>query len=179
MIWPLTAAPWTPAATFGLRVLAELEDRVGFLPAGNGTPERFSHLEGSERTKYALAASYHTAYVMGMLCALSLRSGSAPPNDIAGPLAPASLVEELLGMIPVADTPWQLTFRKLDAAEQRALAPFLLDVALLARVRSHDLSGAAGLLATAARNGVADTAVCAQTAELLGRAATCVDPSLV
>ena len=178
MIWPLTAAAWTPAATFGLRVLAELEDRVGFLPAGNGTPEKFGRLEGSERTKYALAASYHTAYVMGMLCALSLRPGRAPPSKIVGPLAPATLVEELLGMIPAADTPWQLTFRKLDAGEQRALAPFLLDIALLASVRSHDFSGAAGLLGMAAKHGIADTLVCAQSAELLRRISTCANPSL-
>jgi hypothetical protein len=178
MIWPLTAAPWSPAATFGLRVLAELEDRVGFLPAGNGIPEKFSHLEGRERTKYALAASYHTAYVMGMLCALLLRPGRAPPNEIAGPLAPAELIDELLNMIPVSDTPWQLTFRKLDAVERRAVAPFVLEMALLAKVRSHDLSGAANLLGTAVRHGVANTPVCAQTAELLQRIATCKYPDL-
>ena len=85
MAWPLTCAPWPPAAAFGFRVLAELEDEVGFLPAKHGTPEEYLRLAGDERTKYALAAAYHTVYVMGMLCALALRPGSAPPSEITGP----------------------------------------------------------------------------------------------
>ena len=175
MIWPLVAAPWSPAAAFGLRVLAELEDRFGFLPAGNGVPEKFGQLEGNERTKYAIAASYHTAYVMGMLCALSLRPGNAPPSSIVGELAPAILIEELLSAIRVVDTPWQSTFQKLDLSEQRALAPFLLDIALLETTRNHNVVGAANLLETASRHGIANTLVCAQTAELLRRLSVCSD----
>src|SRR2546423_5945331 len=73
MAWPFTAAPWTPTANFGFRVLTEFEDRLGYLSAANGIPEKFDRLTGSERTKYALATTYHTVYVMGMLCALALR----------------------------------------------------------------------------------------------------------
>ncbi|MGH8215953.1 MAG: DUF6895 family protein [Rhodanobacteraceae bacterium] len=175
MTWPLMCADWTPAATFGFRVLAELEDRVGFLPAGNGVPEKFQLLNGAERTKYALAASYHTAYVMGMLCALAVGPGRAPPTEIIGPLVPATLVETLLSMIPAADTPWQTTFRKLRVEEQRTLAPVLLDIALLTKVRSHDLSCAAGLLDIAVGHDLADTPICAQAAQLIQRVAACTD----
>ena len=101
-----------------------------------------------------------------------------PPNEIVGPLAPTELVDELLDMIPVSDTPWQLTFRSLEMVEQRAVAPFVLEIALLAKIRNHDLSGSAGLLRTAVRHGIADTPVCAQTAQLLQRIATCGDPSV-
>ena len=173
MTWPLMSADWTPAATFGFRVLAELEDRAGYLPAGNGVPEKFHRLSGAERTRYALAAAYHTAYVMGMLCALAVGPGRSPPHAIAGPLAPATLVETLLGVIPVADTPWQITFRKLRLVEQRALAPTLLHFALLAKISRHDLSGTAELLEIAAQHDIADTPVCAQAAQLLQRVATC------
>jgi hypothetical protein len=175
MAWPLTSAPWTPAAIFGFRVLADFEDRVGFLPAGNGVPEKFNRLTGSERTKYALAATYHTAYVMGMLCALALRPGNAPPNEITGPLAPAELIDELLSMVPNADTPWQHTFRQLQPVERRTLGPFLLDMALLTRGRSHDFSGLGRLLGIAVRHGLANTPLCAHTAELLQRIASCAD----
>ena len=173
MTWPLMSADWTPAATFGFRVLAELEDRTGYLPAGNGVPEKFHHLSGAERTRYAVAAAYHTAYVMGMLCALAIGPGRSPPPAIAGPLAPATLIESLLGLLPVTDTPWQITFRKLQLVEQQALAPELLHLALLAKTGSHDLSGTAELLQVAARHGMADTPVCAQAAQLLQRVATC------
>jgi hypothetical protein len=122
MAWPLTSAPWTPAATFGFRVLKDFEDKVGFLPSRNGVPEKFDRLKGSERTKYALAATYHTAYIMGMLCALALRPGNAPPSEIAGPLAPAEVIDELLSIIPDADSPWQQTFRQLRPVEANTRA---------------------------------------------------------
>jgi hypothetical protein len=175
MAWPLTSSSWTPAAAFGFRVLADFEDKVGFLPAGNGIPEKFDRLTGGERTRYTLAATYHTAYVMGMLCALALRPGGAPPNVITGPLALAELIDELSSMIPEADTPWQHTFRQLHAAERQALAPFLLDMALLSRGRSHDFSSLHKLLGIAARHGLANTPLCAQAAELLERIAACAD----
>jgi hypothetical protein len=178
MAWPLTSAPWSPAAIFGFHVLADLEDTVGFLPAGNGTPERFLRLTGSERTKYALASTYHTAFVMGMLCALALRPGKAPPNEITGPLVPAELVDELLSMIPCADTPWLHTFRRLQPVEQRTLGPFLLDMALLTRGRSHDFAALGRLLGLAVRHGLANTPLCAHTAELLQRISACADNRL-
>jgi hypothetical protein len=178
MAWPLTSAPWSPAATFGFHVLAELEDTVGYLPAAHGTPEKFLRLAGGERTKYALAASYHTAYVMGMLCALALRPGNAPPTEITGPRTNAKLVDELLGMIPEVDTPWRHTFRRLQSDEQRTLGPFLLDMALLSRGRSHDFAALGRLLDLAVRHGFADTPLCAQSAELLNRMSVCADSNV-
>ena len=173
MAWPLTAAPWTPAAAFGLRVLADLEDRVGFLPAANGVPEKFDKLTGSERTKYALASAYHTAYVMGVLCALALRERNAPPNQITGPLASAHLIDQLLTAIPDADTPWQRSFRQLRPLEKCALGPFLLDLALLTTCRNRDFSTVGRLLGLAVEHGLANTPLCAQSAELLNRIAAC------
>lgn len=173
MAWPLTSAPWTPAATFGLRVLADFEDRVGFLPAGNGVPEKFDRLSGSERTKYALAATYHTAFVMGMLCALALRSDCVPPYEIAGSLAPMKLIDDLLGIIPDSDTPWRNTFKNLQADEKRSLAPFLMDMAMLSRARDHDFSAVEKLLNLAVRYGLANAPLCAHSAELLSRMDLC------
>ena len=171
LAWPMTAAPWSPTAAFGFRVLAELEDKVGFLPAKNGVPEKFERLTGSERTRYALASSYHTAYIMGMLCALALRSGMAPPSQITGPLVSAELVDQLMLMIPDAETPWRDTFRQLQVDEQRALGPLLLDIAILANGRNHDFVRLGRLLDIALRHGLADAPLCAQIAELLERVA--------
>jgi hypothetical protein len=175
MAWPLTGAPWSPTSTFGFRVLADLEDSIGFLPAKNGTPEKYDQLTGDERTRYALAAAYHTAYVMGMLCALALRPGSGPTSAMAGPLAPPEVVEELLSLIPDVDTPWRQTFRRLRADERQTLAPFLLDLALVGAVRHNDFAAMSTLLALALRHGLANTPLCAQSAELLRRMSICAD----
>jgi hypothetical protein len=171
MAWPQTAAPWTPAAVFGFRVLAELEDDVGFLPAKNGTPEKFYRLTGTERTRYAVAASYHTAYVWAMLCAMSLRPTLAPPAEVPSPSAADGIVSALLGAIPHADTPWRRTFHRLRSEEQSRLSAFLLDMALLVNARDHDYAAVANLLAVAVEQGLADRPLCAQAAELLERVA--------
>ena len=175
MAWPLTGASWTPAAAFGFRTLAELEDTVGFLPAKHGTPEKFLALTGHERTKYALAAAYHTAFVMGMLCALGLRPEHAPPATIDGPSASDVLIDALSDSIEEVETPWRQTFRRLAREERCALAPFLLDLALLDRGRRHDYAAVARLLGLAVQHDLADTPLCAQSAELLGRVAACAE----
>jgi hypothetical protein len=171
MAWPLTSAPWSATAAFGLRVLAELEDEVGFLPAKNGTPEKFHRLTGAERTRYALAASYHTAYVWAMVCAMSLRPGLIPPAEVPGPANDAEQVEELLSASPPVDTPWRRTFDRLPATQQRRLASFLLDMGLLANARKHDYPVVASLLSSAARDGLADGPLWTQAGELLQRVA--------
>jgi hypothetical protein len=166
MAWPLTGAEPSPAAAFGFRVLAELEDAVGILPAKNGTPEKFAQLLGQERTKYALASSYHTVYVMGMLCALALRN----PPPVIEDSAPGA-TDELLALVPDADTPWRRTLDGLTPGGRAAVQPLLLDVALLESARSNDFAAVATLLELAVRNGLADTPLCAQSAELLQRVA--------
>ena len=78
-------------------------------------------------------------------------------------------------MIPDDDTPWRQTFRRLQAAEQRALGPFLLDLALLSRGRTHDFAAVNRLLELAVRHDLANTPLCAQSAELLRRMTVCAD----
>lgn len=173
MAWPMTGESWSPVAAFGFQVLADLEDRVGFLPAGNGIPERFEHLAGPERTRYALAATYHTAYVMGMLCALALRPGRAPPAAIDGPGVSMGLLDRLLATIPVTDTPWQVRFSRLSPTERQALAPLVLDIALLHACRQHDYATVGQLLDSALQQGLANAPCCAQAAELLHRVSVC------
>lgn len=173
MAWPMTGESWSPVAAFGFQVLADLEDRVGFLPAGNGIPERFDHLAGQERTRYALAATYHTAYVMGMLCALALRPGCAPSAAMDGLGVPMTPLDRLLGTIPVIDTPWQVSFNRLPPTARQVLAPLVLDIALLNACRQHDYGLVGQLLELALQQGLANAPCCAQAAELLHRISAC------
>lgn len=176
MAWPLTSSAWSPTAALGFRVIASLEDVVGFLPAGPLAPKRLLELTGDERTKFALASSYHTAFVMGMLCALSLKPTMASPFEIAGPAYPATLIADLHGLIRKTGAHWEQVFQSLDPIEQTALAPFLLDVAMIQSSRTGDFAQMAGLLETAVQNGMADTTLCAQGAELLSRMAAFAGP---
>ncbi|HKR83774.1 MAG TPA: hypothetical protein VJS37_06330, partial [Terriglobales bacterium] len=121
MAWPLTSSAWSPAAAFGFRVLASLEDKVGFLPAGRSASKRSLELAGDDKTKFALASSYHTAFVMGMLCALALRRETASPYEIAGPSSSPALIEDLQASIPKTGAYWEGIFQSLHPDEQAKL----------------------------------------------------------
>jgi hypothetical protein len=172
MAWPLTFSVWSPAAAFGFRVLVSLEDKVGFLPSGPLSSKRRLELAGEEKTRYALASSYHTAYVMGMLCALSLKVGIASPFEIAGPPFSMTLIEGLQSFISKTGAHWEQVFESLYPNEQAALGRFLLDVALIQCSRKGEFAQIVNLLETAIQNGMADTTLCAQSAELLSRLAS-------
>jgi len=172
MAWPLTSFVWSSAAAFGFRVMASLEDKIGFLPAGPLASKRLLELAGDEKTRYALASSYHTAYVMGMLCALSLKPGMASPFRIAGPAFSETLIQRLDACITKTGAHWEQVFQSLTPNEQAALAPLLLDVAIIQSNRKGEFAQMASLLETATHNGMADTTLCAQSAELLSRMAS-------
>ena len=172
MAWPLTSSVWSPAAAFGFRVLTSLEDKVGFLPAGPSASKRLRELAGEEKTRYALASSYHTAYVMGMLCALSLKPGTASPFEIAGPPFPVTRTEGLQAFLSKTGAHWEQVFQSLSPNEQAALGPFLLDVAIIQSNRKGEFTQMVRLLETAVLNGIAYTTLCAQSAELLSRMAS-------
>ena len=172
MAWPLTSSAWSPSAAFGFRVLASLEDKIGFLPAGPKASKRLLELAGEEKTKCALASSYHTAFVMGMLCAVSLKSGTPSPCEIPRPPFSATLIENLQASIPKTGAYWEEVFESLSPNEQAALGRFLLDVAIVRSNQKGEFAQMARLLETAIQNGLADTTLCAQGAELLSRIAS-------
>jgi hypothetical protein len=177
MAWPLTGAHWCASATFGFRVLARVEDQVGLLPTGTTKADRLNKLAGSERTQYALGTAYHTALVMGLICAASLRPQREPFARITGPKIKRSslLVEHLLGLLDQDQGHWQPELSKLTESERTALAPLLLDIAIAQRYRKHDYEAISELLAAASQYGMANSALCGQAARLLERLAACSD----
>jgi hypothetical protein len=173
MAWPLTGAAWSPSAAFGFRVLASVEDQVGVLPCGNIDLSRLTQLEGEERARYALGTAYHTAYVMGFLCAGSLRPGRVPPTKIVGPRFEKSCLSRLLGYVDDDQGHWQSEFSSLSEGEQRVLTPFILDIAIIQRCRKHDYEAVKEILSIACEYRIASSPMCGQAAELLERIANC------
>jgi hypothetical protein len=76
MVWPMLRGPWSSAALFGVTVLCTLEDEVGLLPSLAIDGRSLSAQSGRARNESAMAMSYHTAYVMGLLCTSLLRWGA-------------------------------------------------------------------------------------------------------
>lgn len=169
LAWPLMGAPWGAAAAFGFRVLAGVEDHAGVLPGGTTNIERMNNLSDKARTDYVYGTAYHTAYVMGMICAASLREGRAPPKRIAGSASDARFVQRLLPFIARDQGHWQSELDKLENSERHTLATFVLDIAIAQKCRKHDYEAVRQLLVLAHEHGQARSPLCAQAAQLLGR----------
>ncbi len=173
LAWPLSRARWGATAAFGFRVLARVEDQVGVLPAGTTKADRLNKLEGKERAEYALGTAYHTALVMGLLCAASLRPGRAPPTRITGPEIERSFLDRLLQYLDADQGHWQPELTGLTESERDALVPLLLDIAIAQRCRKHDYGAVSELLRAASQHGMASSPLCGQAAQLLERLAAC------
>lgn len=171
LAWPFLNAAWSPSAAFGFRVLTHLEDTVGILPCSLMDGERLAQLEGAERGIYALATSYHTAFVMGIACAACLRPGRLPPGKIAGAPHDEATLYHLQDLASADQGHWHELFFELDVEERSALVPFLLDIAFIQANRRRDYSGMHTLIQFALGKGLASTPICGQAAELLERIA--------
>jgi hypothetical protein len=173
LAWPLSGARWCATAAFGFRVLARVEDQAGVLPAGITRADRLNKLKGEERTLYALGTAYHTALVMGLICAASLRPGRAPAVRVIGPQVEKSFLDLLLRLLEQDQGHWQPVLSELTNAERRSLAPLLLDIAVAQKCRKHDYGAVSELLKAANGYGLAASPLCAQAAQLLERLAAC------
>jgi hypothetical protein len=63
-------------------------------------------------------------------------------------------------------------FQSLSSNEQATLGRFLLDVAIVRSSQKGEFAQMTSLLETAIQNGMADTTLCARSAELLSRIAS-------
>ena len=175
LTWPLLRRPWSAAATFGFGCLAAIEDEAGFLPGLSVSTEAFAALEGEERTRYAVAMSYHTAYVMGLLCAVSLHPGPVPPATV--PMSRRHRgATDALARLADGDASsgrprhWESRFTDLVAGQRDALAPLVLAIRLRRAARDRDLALVQALLRLAADYDLLDAPAPRQALELLSRA---------
>lgn len=166
MAWPQLHAKWSPAAAFAFRVLTSAEDEVGVLPCGNFNPARLLELDGRDGARYARAISYHTALVMGLLCATAMLPGAVPPLAIEAQGAPFEW-ERFLELIPDRQTHWISVFQSCTVSEKRALAPMLGDIAVSAALRRRDYRGVWAAILEAERQGMTRSALQRSAAHLV------------
>ena len=173
LAWPLMGKSWSAAAAFGFRVLARVEDMAGFLPASSTRLDRFKRLEDKEGSKYLLATAYHTVYVMGLLCAVSLQPGRTPPIEFSANNIARGRATPILQILDsdAQKSHWREELEILSEEGRDAVAGLLLDIALLRSVNRRDFRKVRELLAIGDTLGLSDTPCSGQAAEILERLA--------
>jgi hypothetical protein len=164
LAWPFLGREWCPSARFVFRVLMAAEDEAGILPGGTTDPERLHSLTGDARRSYALATSYHTAYVMGMLCAASLR----PVRSRSRPAGGEGAFD---GEVPIEQPDVERVLARLSDAERKEVASFRLDLAIAGAARRRQYDALAELLRRADEAGSPTSLLRAHAEELLVRLA--------
>jgi hypothetical protein len=136
--WPMLGLAWSPAATFAFQVLAAAEDQAGFLPGPDFSAAKLRSLPTDRRARYKLVTSYHTALVMGFLCAAALRPGRTPPAAVPDSSTTPSAAADLMRLIPpqAPEPRWREAFRSLALPRQNSLVPLVLTI-ILRRARSQ------------------------------------------
>lgn len=138
MTWPMLGLSWSPAATFAFGVLAGVEDGLGFLPGVAFDAARYQALSGQERSRFALTTSYHSTYVMGMLCAAALTCDCPPPATVSRESRSCGAAAALLSLVAAEDPEpcWREPLRALASDQQDSLAALLLTM-ILRRARTQ------------------------------------------
>lgn len=167
MAWPQLRAVWSPTAAFAFRVLARVEDEVGVLPCGNVDLAHMGELDAADRGRYARATAYHTAFVMGFLCAATMRHTPTPPRTIAGHEYEDTVWEGFLEHVDADQGHWLGVFRECDISEKRALAPLLCNFAILQTLRRRDYAALHEVLVRAHSARLPDHALRTRATEVL------------
>jgi uncharacterized protein DUF6895 len=141
LAWPLTKTDWGPVESFAFAVLAAVEDGVGLLPSLALDGAAFSRHEGESRRQYVTASAYHTAIVMGLLCASLLRT-SKLPSAAAGAAqraTPFPMGPSLLADLAKTHAQWITYAQGLTTGRVDEIAQLLVDVGLRRAIRRFDL----------------------------------------
>ena len=170
LAWPQTDSDWSAPAVFALQVLASVEDRAGFLPSHTIQLERLRALAGTEHTNYLLASSYHTIYVMGLLCAATLRSEKFLPASVSPSGETSGAAEQIEPFLRFDRTlHWVDLYRRLTPSQRDALAPLTFGIAVRRCVEARQFGSIRELLEVAQRVGLSDSPLASQAAQLIRR----------
>ena len=172
LTWPCLGLPMSTTAYFAFQVLKRVEDDAGILPSLSISIDDIERQPPETRSAYATAVSYHTAFVMGILCAVLLRRKFEHSTIVNEP-AFSSLTSELLNSLKCGkgNAQWMLDIDNLPETMQTEITPFLMDIALFRDVRNMKLACARDLLLRAITQGVPGTFFALQVSEALARIA--------
>lgn len=157
---PCLGVEWNTTSSFAFAVLARVEDEVGVLPSLSLDGVEYQRQIPEARAQYTAAASYHTAFVMGLLCACILTSNNRPE---------ALELRDNNG--DARGKQWQRNVESVAHLQSEELNAFMFDIALRQAVRTLDLGALPPILEACVASGAPATPLSAQAAALMRRLA--------
>jgi hypothetical protein len=173
MTWPMLALAWSPAAIFAFGLMATVDDELGFVPGPTFDLNSYESSSIDQRPRYRFATSYHTTYMMGILCAAGLRRRcfplkAVPLGDSTGSgLALARLLDR-----EISESRWRAAFDALSPRQQDAVGSLVLTILLRRAKDRGDLSKVRTVLELALAHGLAEGPAVRQAVALLRRSAS-------
>jgi uncharacterized protein DUF6895 len=177
LAWPFAREPWDEIASFAFAVLAGVEDAVGVLPSLALGAETVADRPMPSRAHAVTAATYHTAFTMGFLCATLMRADPLPVDRQPRRIERPAYRDQLLAELATEGRRPQWLVRALQAKPSRVPASLLIDVALRRATRRFDLDDVRRHLQDAIANGATASPLASQAAALLRRISECA-PSI-
>lgn len=172
MTWPMLALAWSPTATFAFNIVSSAYDEIGFLPGPTFESKCYEASTLDARVPYVFATSYHTTYVMGMLCAAALREGSCPPKEIVCSKSTGSSRTLLSFYKETSVRPrWRSALDKLTPSQQDVVAPLILTILLRQAKDRADFCELRAILEVALTHGLVEVPSVHQATALLKRSA--------
>jgi hypothetical protein len=171
LTWPMLHLAWSPTATFAFRVLAGVEDDLGFLPGLPFESKRYQVLTGTARSRYAITTSYHTSYILGFLCATALVPSCAPPSEVPPARRSRGAGAAILRLLKTngPKSSWMEPFSMLAPRQQDSVALLALAVVLRRAKNVGDLGLIREALEVALAHDLIDGDAPLQAAALLRR----------
>jgi hypothetical protein len=169
--WPLTGSEWSPTSVFALRVLEQLENKVGFLPSPSIHTEIPKGIRESERISYLYGTTYHTIYVMGLLCSTILKYQWNPSRVSCQKKSEKGIAKKVLSLLAEKSyTPfWLSVYNGMSECEQDSIAVCVFNISLIRSISKMDYEHVFQILKFGAEISLINTAIARQTAELLDR----------
>jgi hypothetical protein len=176
MAWPFLGKRLCESAAFVFRLLMAVEDEAGLLPGGTTNPERLRNMTDQPRRLYAIATSYHTAYVMGMLCASLLRPIRSRPTPVRR--NNCSDLDDIIfdGDLTLDQPDVRQVLATLAPHEYDKLGAFRLDLAIAQAVRRGQYGPLAELVRRIDASGCATSSLVTHAKALLLRLALGLSP---
>jgi hypothetical protein len=168
LAWPYLRLPLSESALFALSVLTGMEDEIGFLPS---LTLRAGIIDSTDGKRKAFDEAYHTAYVMGLLCAALL----LPQALVDAAIKPASegsgkAIRKLMpAKLPAPQ--WEQAFDSLQEHRQDCLADFVASVALRRSLAQNDVRQLRTILIVCLEHGLTHSQCVRQSGSLLQRLA--------